>query len=296
MMTHAKRPALRPMGGAVAATALLAFLACNQGPSEGELAARSESARLQAELLGRDSLIADMSRSFGDIEENLALIDAREKLMPDNQTDELTLDQRQRITRDIKLMNSLMVESRERIAELTKRLDKSKIESGTLRKKLKALDQQLAERDSAMLVMKDELLARDFRIEQVNQQLTDIELEIVRREATIEQLGDQLNMAYYAIGTEKELEANGVITRSGGVLGLGRTASLNGAATSDRFRSVDARETKRIPLEGKKVDLVTEHPNGSYEIVEENEHLAYLEIKDPEAFWRLSRYMVAEVE
>jgi len=237
-----------------------------------------------------------MTRSFSDIESNLALIDDREKLLQKNNTDELSLDQRKRITRDIQLMNSLMNESRERIADLTKRLDRSRVESGGLRKKLKELDQMLAMRDSSITNMKDELLAKDFRIEQVNQQLTAIELEIARREATIEQLGDEMNTAWYAVGTEKELEANGVITRTGGVLGLGRTTELNDSASADRFRSLDTRVTNRIPLEGEKVELVTEHPQNSYEIIEENDHLAYLEIKDPAAFWRLSRYMVAEVK
>lgn len=286
----------RPVSGALFVSALFAFTACDRGPSESELAARSESARLQSELVKRDSLIADMTRSFGDIENNLALIDDREKVMRHDNADELSLDQRKRITRDIQLMNSLMKESRDRIAELNKRLDKSKIESSGLRKKLKDLDMQLASRDSAMMSMKDQLLAKDFRIDQVNQQLSDIELEIARREATIEQLGDQMNTVFYAVGTEKELETNGVITRSGGVLGLGRTASLNNAATMDHFKMADARETTRIPLQGEKVDLVTEHPKGSYEIVQQNERLAYLEIKDPEAFWRLSHYMVAEVK
>lgn len=296
MNTRMKMSSLKPTGGALMACALLGFMACDRGPSPEEQALLSRSQQLELELASRDSLIADMTRSFSDIENNLAMMDDREKLLQASSTDELSMDQRQRIARDVQLMNSLMKESRDRIAELTKRLDKSKIESSGLRKKLKDLDMQLAARDSAMTGMKDELLARDFKIEQVNQQLSAIELEIARREATIEQLGDQMNTAYYAVGSEKELEASGVITRSGGVLGLGRTAALNEAATADRFRVLDTRDTKRIPLAGEKLELVTEHPAGSYEVVEENEKLAYLEIKDPEAFWRLSRYMVAEVK
>lgn len=296
MRTSFKHTSLKPAGSAVMASALLAFMACNRGPSEQEQALMTKSAQLEAQIASRDSLIEDMTRSFSDIESNLALIDEREKLLQQNNTDELSLDQRKRITRDIQLMNSLMNESRERIADLTKRLDKSRIESSGLRKKLKDLDFMLATRDSSITNMKDQLLAKDFKIEQVNQQLTAIELEIARREATIEQLGDELNTAWYAVGTQKELEENGVITRSGGVLGLGRTAALNDGVSAERFRAVDTRETRRIPLEGKKVELVTEHPNGSYEIVEENEHLAYLEIKDPNSFWKLSKYMVAEVK
>lgn len=278
------------------ATALLALglTACQSGPTESEKAALAENARLKTEVQSRDSLIEDMTRSFGDIEQNLALIEDREKLLPPDEAS-LTVDQRQRIMRDIQLMNSLMQESRDRIADLTKRLDKSKVESGSLRKKLKALDAELASRDSALALMKEELLAKDFKIEEVNQRLNAFELEMARREATIEQLGNEMHTAYYAVGSAKELEEKGVVKRDGGVLGIGRSTALNSALASNGLSTIDTRSTDRIPLSGKKVELVTDHPDGSYEIVKEKDKLAYLRIKDADAFWRLSHYLVAEV-
>lgn len=277
-------------------TALVALglVACQNGPSESEQAALAENTRLKNEVQSRDSLIEDMTRSFGDIENNLALLEDREKLLPPDEAN-LTVDQRQRIMRDIQLMNSLMQESRDRIAELNSKLDKSRVESGSLRKKLKALDTELASRDSVLNVMKEELLAKDFKIEEVNQKLNAFELEMARREATIEQLGNEMHTAYYAVGSVKELEEKGVVKRDGGVLGLGRTTALNSAVASNSLSTIDTRSTDRIPLSGKKVDLVTEHPNGSYEIVKEKEKLTYLKIKDPDAFWRVSHYLVAEV-
>lgn len=283
---------LRHMGftGLVA----LGLVACQNGPSESEKAALAENERLKTDVQDRDSLIADMTRSFGDIEQNLAMIEDREKLLPADEAS-LTVDQRERIMRDIQLMNSLMQESRDRVAELTKKLDKSKVDSGALRKKLKALDSELASRDSAITLMKDELLAKDFKIEEVNQKLTAFELEMARREATIEQLGNEMHTAWYAVGSAKELEANGVVKRDGGVLGIGRTTALSDAVASNNLRTIDTRAIDRIPLEGKKVELVTEHPSGSYEIVKEADKLAYIMIKDPDAFWKLSHYLVAEV-
>lgn len=290
-----RTPIITMRGIAFSGIAALGLVACQSGPSESEQAALAENARLKNEVQNRDSLISDMTRSFGEIEDNLAIIEDREKLLPADEAS-LTVDQRQRIMRDIQLMNSLMQESRDRVAELTARLDKSKVESGSLRKKLKALDAELATRDSAITLMKDELLAKDFKIEEVNQKLTAFELEMAKREATIEQLGNELHTAYYAVGSGKELEEKGVVTRSGGVLGIGRTSALNEAVASNSFSSVDTRNTDRIPLDGKKVELVTEHPTGSYEIVKEQDELAYLKIKDPDAFWRLSHYLVAEVK
>lgn len=260
------------------------------------MAARAEADQLKSELVARDSLISEMALSFDDIEENLALVEEREQLLGDDTEGELNMDKRQRIIRDVQMMNGLLQESRERIAELNARLDKSKIEAGGLRKRLKDLDMMLASRDSSIANMKHDLLARDFKIDQVNQQLTAIELEMAKREAIIEHQTTQLNTAWYAMGTSKELEERGLVTKSGGFIGIGEQSSLNEGATRSQFKEVDVRETKRITLQGRKASLVTEHPRESYSIVEEGDELAYLEIKDQEAFWRLSKYMVVEVK
>jgi len=272
------------------------LIACENGPSPGEIAARAETERLKSELQGRDSLIGEMALSFDDIEKNIMLMDEREKVLSENAEGELNMDKRKKMVRDLQLMNGLMQESRERIADLTKRLDKSKVETGGLRKKLKALDLMLASRDSSIASMKDELLARDFKIEQVNEQLTAIELEVAKQEAYIEQQTNEMNTAWYVVGTSKELEDQGVVTRTGGLIGIGKTAAVNSDVANDRFKEVDVRQTSRVPLGVKKAHLVTEHPKGSYSIVEEGDELAYLEIKDPAAFWRLSKYMVVEVK
>jgi len=223
-------------------------------------------------------------------------MDEREKVLSENAEGELNMDKRKKMVRDLQLMNGLMQESRERIADLTKRLDKSKVETGGLRKKLKALDLMLASRDSSIASMKDELLARDFKIDQVNEQLTAIELEVAKQEAYIEKQTNEMNTAWYVVGTSKELEDQGVVTRTGGLIGIGKTAAVNSDVANDRFKEVDVRQTSRVPLGVKKAHLVTEHPKGSYSIVEEGDELAYLEIKDPAAFWRLSKYMVVEVK
>lgn len=276
----------------------LVLAACNNGPSEAELArdaAMAETTRLRSELLMRDSLIGEMTLSFDEIERNIALMDEREKLIADAGNEELGMDKRRKIVRDLQLMNGLMNDSRERIAELTKRLDKSKIEASGLRKRLKDLDLQLAQRDSAMTNMKDELLARDFRIDQINEQLSAIELEVAKREAIIQQQEHEINKAYVAMGTYKDLEAKGVLVRQGGVAGIGQRTNISDDARASQFQEVDVRELRKLPLSGDKAKLVTDHPKKSYDIVEAGDELAYLEIKDPQEFWKLSKYLVVEV-
>ena len=276
-------------------TILLA--SCARGPSPEEVAAKAENARLISDLQGRDSLISEMTRSFDEIESNIQLMDEREQILAANTSEQqIGASKKDKIVRDLQLMNGLMKESRARIEELTTRLDKSNIDAKGLRKKLKELDLQLAHRDSMITNMKDGLLARDFRIEQINSDLDSIELVVAKREAVIDQQTAELNKAYYLMGTRDELEAKGVLTQEGGFVGIGKHTALNSEALPTSFTQTDVRELHRIPVQAKKAVLVTEHPTSSYEMVKEDEMIAYLEIKDPEAFWKLSRYAVVEVK
>jgi hypothetical protein len=281
----------------IAAASILG--ACQTGPSPEEIArqkAEAENLRLTAELRSRDSLIGDMTLSFDDIEKNLELVRERKELVDKAADTELSLDQRKRIVRDLQLINGLMQDSRDRIAELTKRLDKSKIDASGLRKRLKDLDMQLAMRDSSITLMKSDLLAKDFQITQVNEKLTSIELEIAKREAVILQQETEINKAYMAMGTFKELETQGVLTKEGGLIGIGKRTEVREDVTHAKFKEVDVRTLHTVPLNADKAKLVTDHPKDSYRLVEEDDKLAYLEIKDPEQFWKLSRYMVVEVK
>ena len=258
---------------------------------------KAENARLMNDLQGRDSLIGDMTRSFDEIEKNIQMMDDREQLIATNTSEQqLSLDKKEKIVRDLQLMNGLMKESRDRIKQLTARLDRSKIDAKGLRAKLKELDQQLAERDSTITHMKDGLLARDFRIDQINSNLDSITMVVARREAVIDQQTAELNKAFYVMGTEEELEAKGVITKEGGFIGIGKHTELSGEASSATFTQADVRELHRIPVRAKKAELMSEHPTSSYEMVMENDMIAYLEIKDADAFWKLSKYAVLEVK
>lgn len=286
--------------GAAAVMALMAVTGCQTGPDQEQLArerSEADNARLTAELRSRDSLISDMTLSFDEIQKNIDLVADREKVVSSEAANvELALDKRRKIVRDIQLMNGLMQQSREKIAELNGRLDRSRIDASGLRKKLKDLDALLASRDSSLMNMKDQLVAKDFQIAQVNDQLSAIELEIAKREAIIDQQTIALNKAYMAMGTYKELEEKGVLTKEGGIAGIGKHVTLRDDAGSSAFKEVDVRELRTVPLQGEKAVLVTEHPKNSYKIVEQDDKLAYLEIKDPEEFWRLSKYMVVELK
>jgi hypothetical protein len=78
---------------------------------------------------------------------------------------------------------------------------------------------------------------------------------------------------------------------------LGRTESLVNDITDSLFAQIDITQLKYIPVNSREAKLITEHPTGSYEFIREGDDvIASIEIKDPELFWKISRYAVVELK
>ena len=77
---------------------------------------------------------------------------------------------------------------------------------------------------------------------------------------------------------------------------MGKKGALIADVPEKLFTKVDITETKMIPVHSKGAKLITKHPSNSYTMVpEEGDKIAYIEIKDPEMFWKMSKYAVVEI-
>ena len=88
-----------------------------------------------------------------------------------------------------------------------------------------------------------------------------------------------------------------VVAKEGGFLGIGKTETLKSGFNKSVFNKIDITEVKSFPINGKKVELVTNHPQDSYtfEKVDEKQ-IESLVILDPEKFWNSSKYLVVMVD
>ena len=103
----------------------------------------------------------------------------------------------------------------------------------------------------------------------------------------------EMNTAHYMIGTAKELKEKGVLTKEGGVVGIGGVNKLNMTTLpKHQFTVVDVTATPEIVLGAKKAKLATAHPDGSYRL----DGGSKLLITDAEKFWSVSKYLVVVVE
>ena len=76
---------------------------------------------------------------------------------------------------------------------------------------------------------------------------------------------------------------------------IGKQKVLSEDFNSDYFTKVDIRELETIPLFRTKFKILTNHPENSYEILSDSEEIKTIKILDKEAFWSVSKFMVAQV-
>jgi len=109
--------------------------------------------------------------------------------------------------------------------------------------------------------------------------------------------GKQLNTYYFTEGTYEELKEKGVIEKEGWVPFKGKVVELNENLPTENFTAIDKREMTSIPIHAKKAAIISEHPEGTYEFERNEEGLiASLQIKNPDEFWKISKYLVVEVK
>lgn len=252
---------------------------------------------LSGKVSARDSVINEWILTFDEIEKNIALIKEKEKVISTNSSNaEISKDKKQQVLDDIKYINTLLEQNKKKIASLTSQLAKSGGTIKALEKKVKELEFSVQKSENLVADLKNELLKKNFEVDQLNVEVAGMKETIVLKDSVITTQVNELNKAFYVSGTFKELKAKGLLTKEGGFIGLGKTASLTGSFPDSSFVQIDLTETRSIEINSKSAKLISEHPAGSYEFIRESDKkIKSLEITDPALFWKASRYAVVEV-
>ena len=266
---------------------------------------RQENETLISQLTQTESTVNELMQSFGEVEANLAVIKEKEGLIAmDSDNPEQNIGKKERIMKDIYAINMLMEENRKKIADLQQQLSKSGLKIANFEKKMKTLLAQLDEQEKDLVKMKDNLTAKDFQIAILNttvdtlqHHITDQSSQISAQTSEIQFMDLALNTSYFTEGTYQELKEKGVIEKEGWTPWGGKKIEVNENLSKDNFTEIDKRETTSIPIKAKKAIIISEHPEGTYEFEKDEEGLiASLEIKNPDEFWKISRYLVVEVK
>lgn len=290
---------------ALASALLLA--ACNQQELER---LQTENTTLSTENTQQDSLLLSYLDFVNEIDDNLTLIRQKEELLEEQDLldPEFKKDKRDEILRDIQIINTLMEENRIKVAHLQKALNQSGDKLHQVQKLANNLQKRIEERDETIIELKEEVKNYFADVVKLEEEVSMLDEQLASRTMTLslkEELIDsqlatisfqqmELRKAWVATGTFKDLADKEIVTREGGLLGIGAVERLSSSPDQQAFEQVDISKTQLIPIAAKKIQLVTNHPNDSYHLHKEDngKGIASLEITDPERFWQQSKYLV----
>jgi uncharacterized protein (DUF3084 family) len=261
-----------------------------------------EKSNLHQMIEKKDSVVNDMENTFNEIETNLKFIKEKRNKISMIQS-EGGKNRKQLIVEDVKLMDTMLEESEKKIAELEAKLKKSGMNVKSYEKRLQNLNETIQSQNAEIAELKQLVANKDITLAELNTRIQNLNTNIQQQSDTISykqkqivDKTDKLNTAHYALGTFKELKKEGILNREGAILGVGGGKTIQGNFDPKYFTDLDIRTTKTIPLNAKKAVVISEHPSNSYKLVEENGQIAYLQIENPEEFWRISKYAVIQIK
>jgi hypothetical protein len=250
----------------------------------------------------RDSSINDFMAAFDEIDSSISAINNMHHILVNEAVNnELNPDKRKKILKEIQFVNYQMDQNKKEIAELTAKLNRSGAKLSLHEKKLASLNKRIEELDSNISLLKKQLAEKDFEISQLNLKVNDLNGQIKMQTSQLSSLESQLasldvvlNRAYLVSGTYKQLKAKGIITRDGGLLGIGGNVHMASAVPDNTFEPLDIRQTKSITLSARKAEFISNHPKDSYQWVKSQNKIESLVITDPDKFWKYTKYAVLE--
>lgn len=271
---------------------------CGNRSQNEALKAQNDS--LTVALSERDAELESIMSAFNEVQEGFRLINEAENRV-DLQSGAIEgATASQKIKEDIRFISEKLQSNREQIAKLEEQLKNSKYATSQMKKALANLNAELDAKTQQIATLQTELASKNIRIAELddvvaglNENVKDLIAENEVKSATVASQDKALNTAWFVYGTKSELKEQKIITSKL----LQKTKVLeNDDFNKDYFTQIDIRTDKTIKLYSKTAEFLTTHPEGTYELVKDNEGLLTLSIVNPNKFWSVSRYLVILVK
>lgn len=246
----------------------------------------------------KDQKVIEFIKAFNDIQMNLEEIKKAQNIIDLSVSEtqgEPEEDLKERIIEDINLINDLMEENRNKIQNLEKIAGRSGNKNRELQKLIDFLQNQIESKDNEIASLNVKLEKLNIEVGYLTATVDTLKDIVAEKEREIEEKVSEMNRAWLAVGTEKELKLCNILTKEGGFIGIGKIMQLKQNFELKCFREIDISKTDEINLSTKKARLLTTHPTGTYRF---SGTYGYdkLIITDPTKFWSSSKYLVIVIE
>lgn len=250
---------------------------------------KAENLDLKHQIAVKDSMYNYYAAYMNDIRSNLDLIQGTQASLFDKKANpEMLSATDPNIVEDIQALGKLLNDNQAKIAKLKAEIKNNNTQMGAFEEMIISLSEEVEMKNMEIFQLQQELENMDAAFGELFEAFKETS-------ETLEITTNELNTAYFAFGTKKELLDNNVITTEGGFVGIGKIKELADNFNHDYFTEVNIMDLKEIPLGFEKVEMVTTHPSSSYEL-KGSGTITKLVINDPKSFWSVSKYLVMVVK
>lgn len=253
---------------------------------------------VQAALDAKNAELEGLFEQLNSIESDLDIVTNKYSDVSTlkNTGGEISGDRRSKITSQIQDINEILAQNKQKISELTSKLQKSNNNNKQLTAFIEKLQARIAEQEEELQLMTTELQKKNITIAGLNKNVEELTNQNREKDEHILRVEDERNTVYYIIGTKQQLRDKGIISQSGGFLGIGKKTNIASDSDLSNYTKIDARRIKHIILPGHKTQILTSHPSSSYTLEGGADKATALDITDVSAFWAKSKFLVILVK
>ena len=278
------------------AATVLAFASCNQ-QKEQLATAQLQNDSLQSVIAAKDAEIDGLFTMLNEIEDNLSMISSKYSTVQElrRNSTEGSYNVKNAISDQMSSIDNIMAGNKKKISELSARVASLNNKNAELQAYVTRLEERAAQQESQIAELFTELENNKVVIKGLNKNISDLTASNQEKDLYIAEQTANANKAYFVVGTFDELNEAGIVAKSGGFIGIGRRQGTVADMNTELFTEIDRTKVTTIAINKKKVQVISKHPSGSYELVmDENDEsvCAFLRILNPSQFWKQTQYLV----
>jgi cell division protein FtsI/penicillin-binding protein 2 len=196
----------------------------------------------------------------------------------------------------ISKLGDILAADKAKLKSLNNQIYRANKQNTELKNFVASLESRIAEQEAQIQTLTKEIEKKNEKIKSLEKDVAGLKEADKKKSKQLAEAQDEQCTAYFAIGTKKELRNKNIVDRKGGFIGLGKSTVLANNSDFAAFTKIDTRNTQEIPLTGKRVKIVTPHPENSYSLEGDPKRPTSIRIINPDLFWKASRCLVIMVD
>ena len=270
------------------------FTACNQKELDAQKVTIDS---LQAVVDAKDGEINDLFDMLNEIEDNLTAISSRYSNVQEMRRSSLegNTNRKSQIADEMKTIEDLMADNKKKIANLNAKVSSLSKKNADLQEYITRLEERSAAQEAQIAELLTELENNKVVIKGLNKSVSDLTASNQQKDDYIAQQIAAANRAWFIVGTYSELKEAGIVSKSGGFIGIGLKQGTVADMNTVLVNEIDRTTVTTISVNKRNAQVISQHPADSYELVADDDDAkttAYLRILNPTQFWKYTDYLV----